>query len=115
MQLTLLFSDLKLRHEAQKHEMIEYKSKANYWEAQFHQIKKRETELTNEIEELKAALKKREQQLFGRKSEKNRTRAESACKEEESVKKGKMRGQQVGSKGHGRRDYSHLPTTKRNR
>ena len=53
-----------------KLQTIEYKSKANYWEKQFSQLKSKEHELKGEIEELKAQLKKREQQLFGRKSEK---------------------------------------------
>lgn len=56
-QLAGMYSDLQSRHNAQKIEMIEYKSKANYWEAQFTQLKTRENELTNEVEELKAKLR----------------------------------------------------------
>ncbi|OGT38128.1 MAG: hypothetical protein A3F12_08135 [Gammaproteobacteria bacterium RIFCSPHIGHO2_12_FULL_38_14] len=56
--------------------MIEYKHKANYWEAQFQQVKKREIALVDKVEELKAKLCKREQQLFDRKSEKNTTSQE---------------------------------------
>lgn len=110
--LTSLYSDLQSRHKAQKIEMIEYKHKANYWEAQFQQVKTREIELVDEVEELKAKLRKREQQLFGRKSEKNTSSQEknpnTATQPEKPKKK---RGQQLGSKGHGRRDYSDLPTT----
>ena len=47
-QLAALYSDLQLRHKAQKIEMIDYKHKANYWEAQFQQIKTREGELIND-------------------------------------------------------------------
>ena len=43
-------------------EMIEYKTKANYWEAQFNKFKSREGLLQAEIDELKAKLRKREQQ-----------------------------------------------------
>lgn len=57
-QLGSLYSDLQLRHEAQTLEMIDYKHKANYWEAQFQQVKKREMELNDELEELKAKLRK---------------------------------------------------------
>lgn len=111
-QLANLYSDLQSRHKAQKTEMIEYKHKANYWEAQFNQLKTRENELINENEELKAKLRKREQQLFGRKSEKNTSTPEknpNAVVQNTAVKK--KRGQQPGGKGHGRRDYSNVPTT----
>src|SRR3990167_5322797 len=111
-QLAGLYSDLQTRHKAQKIEMIEYKSKANYWEAQFTQLKTRENELINENEELKAKLRKREQQLFGRKSEKNTSTPEkNPNTTTEPAKLKKKRGQQPGSKGHGRRDYTDLPTT----
>ncbi len=49
--------------------MLDYKTRANYWEAQFTKFKSREDELKAEIEGLKAKLRKREQQLFGKKSE----------------------------------------------
>lgn len=100
--LSQLYADLKLRHQTQKIEMIEYKHKANYWETQFHQLKKREDELASELEGLKAKLRKREQQLFGNKSEKNTTLTEKnpniTTYPETSPKK---RGQQPGSAGHG--------------
>lgn len=89
----------------QKKKMIEYKTKANYWEAQFQQLKSREEELRAENEELKGLLRKREQQLFGRSSEKNAKQSEQGILN----KTLKKRGQQLGSKGHGRRDYQNLP------
>ncbi len=110
-RLAELYSDLQSRHKAQKIEMIEYKSKANYWEAQFGQLKTREAELINENEELKAKLRKREQQLFGRKSEKNTASPEKNPNTTQPEKPKKKRGQQPGSVGHGRRDYNDLPTT----
>lgn len=109
--LTQLYTELQSRHEAQRVEMIEYKSKANYWETQFHQAKRRETELVNENEELKAKLRKREQQLFGRKTEKNTASSEQISTAPGVGEIKKNRGQQIGSVGHGRRDYSHLLTT----
>lgn len=110
-QLTSLYAELQSRHKAQTLEMIDYKHKANYWEVQFEQIKKRELELQGEIDELKAQLRKREQQLFGRKSEKNTTLPDKNPNPTQTEKHKRKRGQQPGSIGHGRRDYDHLPTT----
>jgi transposase len=90
--------------------MIGYKTKAYYWEAQFNKFKSREELLKEEIEELKAQLRKREQQLFGKKSEKS-TKKLDQHSSSASEKLKKKRGQQIGSQGHGRRDYGHLPTT----
>ena len=97
-------SEFKIQYDLLKRSMIEYKQKANYWEAQFNQIKSEENKLKKEIEELKAALHKREQQLFGKKSEKKSNFSESSA-----AKTQKNRGQQPGSKGHGRRGHGHLP------
>ncbi len=110
-RLANLYSDLQLRHKEQTLEMIDYKHKAHYWEAQFQQVKKREVELNDELEELKAKLRKREQQLFGRRSEKNTTTPENNPNTSQTEKSKKKRGQQPGSPGHGRRDYDQLPTT----
>jgi transposase len=104
-----LYAQLQSRYEAQAIEMIEYKTKANYWEAQFNQIKTREEELIAENEELKAKLRKREQQLFGKSSEKNVNGLDRSPSSQKGPSK-KRRGQQPGSQGHGRRDYSDLPT-----
>jgi ketol-acid reductoisomerase len=104
--LSLQCSELKTLNESLRLEVIDYKHKAHYWEAQFGQLKSREKLLKAEVEELKAKLRKREQQLFGKSSEKNTSQSELSIKN--SVKK--KRGQQLGSVGHGRRDYSELPT-----
>lgn len=109
-RLSQLYADLQSRHSAQKQEMIEYKSKANYWETQFQKLKSREIELLSEVDELKAKLRKRERELFGRKSEKP-TAVSEKNPSASQVEPKKKRGQQFGSSGHGRRNYSHLPTT----
>lgn len=96
---------LRTKYESQKLELVECKQKANYWEKQFKQLKDKEAELLTENLELKAQLKKREQQLFGRKSEKSSKKSES----QKTQKSTRNRGQQKGSKGHGRRNYDHLP------
>jgi transposase len=109
-QLSTCYNELESEYKSQKQVLIEYKHKANYWEAQFHQVKTREELLKGEIEELKAQLYKREHQLFGRSSEKGVTRPDTANISSATAPAKKNRGQQVGSKGHGRRDFSHLPT-----
>lgn len=101
------YQSLQSKYELKNQEMIDYKHKAHYWEAQFNQIKSREEKLKEELEEVKAQLRKREQQLFGKKSEKITTQSEQITDTQKEPKK--KRGQQVGSSGHGRRDYSHLP------
>ena len=92
-------------YEHIKIELIDYKLKANYWEAQFSQLKTKESELQEQIEELKAQLRKREQQLFGRKSEQGIKNQ----KQQKTNETPKNRGQQKGGKGHGRRTYEDLP------
>jgi transposase len=107
-QLSGRHSKLLSKYEAQKQEVVEYKSRANYWETQFQRAKTREEELVAKVEDLEAKLRKREQQLFGRSSEKNVKSLDKNPNSQEVTPKRK-RGQQLGSKGHGRRDYNHLP------
>jgi transposase len=103
-QFLTLCSVLIKDYEKVKLDLIDYKTKANYWESQFKRLKTKETELTEEVARLNAELRKREQQLFGRKTEK-KTRSESKSGETK-----KNRGQQKGSNGHGRRSYKNLPS-----
>jgi transposase len=105
-ELCINYIDLQTRYKSQKLELIEYKQKANYWEKRFEHLKNHKLDLKQEIDELKSQLKKREQQLFGKKSEKSSKKSEGQGKYNSPPRK---RGQQKGSKGHGRRDYSHLP------
>lgn len=75
-QLLVSYVGVQRAFEEQKYQMIDYKHKAHYWEAQFKQIQSRESELKNEMDELKAKLRKREHQLFGRSSEKKSKQSE---------------------------------------
>jgi len=93
---------------------IDFKQKAHYWEAQFKQSKEKEDELKQEVEALKAKVLLRERQLFGKKSEKSAGKSE-ASKPKESEETKRKRGAQCGCKGHGRRDYSHLPVVEEER
>ncbi len=89
-----------------KTSVIHYKQQSSYWEWQFKQIKSRQEELEAELEELKAKLRKREQQIFGNKSEKTTSHSEQQSEEKKTSKK---RGQQPENDSPGRRDYSDLP------
>ena len=102
------YTPLQERYHALHLELVEYKQKANYWEAQFGQSKAREDALKLAVEELKAKLKKREERLFGRKSEKGTASKESGKNTNDQNPK-KNRGQQLGSSGHGRREHNDLP------
>ena len=79
-------------------------SERSYWRAMHAKAVEREARLKEEKAELEAKLKLREKQLYGRKSEKSSGKSETERPEGEK----RPRGQQRGSRGHGRRDYSHL-------
>src|ERR1700678_284002 len=108
--LAIRYAKLQIQYEALHREMLDYKTRANYWEAQFNKFKSREETLKAEIEELQAKLRKREQQLFGRKSEQSTHHQDQLNQSQAESTNKKKKGQQAGSKGHGKRDYSHLPT-----
>lgn len=99
LKFMLFFAD----YEKLKLECIDYKQKANYWESQFYILKKKQDELQEELEEIKAHLRKREHQLFGGKSER------SAKNQKQAQESTKSRGHQKGACGHGRRTYKNLP------
>jgi transposase len=107
--ISSVHAKLKIAYETQQIELVDYKQKANYWEVQFSQLKTRELGLQSELEDTRALLKKREQQLFGRRSEKSSKHSEKSNTSTDGAEVKKKRGQQPGSKGHGRKDYSHLP------
>jgi len=88
-------------------ELAKLRSENAYWRKMHQKAVEREAKLKQEVVELKAKLCLRERQLFGRKSEKGYNKLDSAKPETGTDKK--PRGQQPGSKGHGRRDYTHLP------
>ncbi len=79
-------------------------SERSYWRARHAKAVEREARLKEEKAELEAKLKLREKQLYGRKSEKSSGKSETRKPDEEK----RPGGQQRGSRGHGRRDYSRL-------
>jgi len=82
--------------------------RAAYWETMHAQAKLRLTELEQRIAQLEAQLRRREQQLFGKKSESSvgPTTLGVATPPRPAPK---PKGQQRGQPGPPRRDYSHLP------
>jgi transposase len=80
------------------------KSERAYWRKMHQKAVERENRLKGEKAELEAKLKLREKQLYGRKSEKSSGKSETERPDGEK----RPRGQQRESRGHGRRDYSHL-------
>jgi transposase len=80
---------------------------AHYWKSMHQRAVAREHALQEEVARLKAQLRLREQQLFGRKSEAGTASSEAATAGQPKPRK--PRGQQPGKPGPPRRDYSHLP------
>jgi transposase len=70
---------------------------------------KREALLQQQVEQLRAQLRLREQQLFGRKAETRAATAPATTPTGPAAAPRRRRGQQPGRPGPRRRDYSHLP------
>lgn len=81
---------------------------AGYWKAQHQRALQREALLRQEIEQLRAQLRLREQQLFGKKTETSAATTPTTTTGL-NTRPRRPRGQQRGHKGPRRRDYSHLP------
>lgn len=88
-----------------KQEYVQLKWDAQYWQKQHQRTLGREAELKARIETLRAQVRDLRQRLFGRKTEKGTARSEQQSKPQSQ----RRRGQQRGSVGHGRADFSHLP------
>jgi hypothetical protein len=94
-------------------QLVELRLQANYWRAQHQRAVQREADLAEQILHLQGQIRELERRLYGRKSE-----TSSATKPPVNPNgppnhngKPRKRGQQPGSKGHGRRNHDHLPTT----
>jgi transposase len=88
-----------------KADYIELKWEKNYWHAQFDQKSKKVTQLEKELDLANAKIRDLTQRLYGKKSEKKSTKSEVQNKAAPSI----SRGQQAGSKGHGRTKRPYLP------
>jgi len=83
---------------------------AAYWQTMHRRALEREAQLKAENDQLKALLRLREQQLFGRKTEAGAVSEPTASPPADPVAPPRRRrGQQRGRKGPQRRDHSHLP------
>src|SRR5207237_8346565 len=81
---------------------------ASYWKAQHQRAVEREALLRKENEQLRAQLRLREQQLFGRKTETSAATTPTPTTPPDAPPR-RPRGQQRGQQGPRRRDYTHLP------
>ena len=88
-----------------KQTYIELKWKANYWQAQYERLVEREATLKADVEALQATIRDLHQRLYGTKSEQS---AGPDNVDEAKPSRPRHRGQQPGSKGHGRSDRSVL-------
>jgi transposase len=88
-----------------KEEQVRLTWAAHYWQAQHYRALQRIHELEAENAVLRATNRELTARLYERKSEKGHGGTE-ATSPEPSIR---PRGQQAGTRGHGRRDYSHLP------
>jgi transposase len=83
---------------------------AGYWKAMHQRALEREALLRQENEQLRAQLRLREQQLFGRKTETSAATAPTPTMPGSDGPPRRPRGQQRGRPGPRRRDHAHLPT-----
>jgi transposase len=88
-----------------RREMSILRAERGYWQRMYQRAKGREELLRENIKELEAKLKLREQQLFGRKTEQSKGGSEQHVADNSPARK---RGQQPGTKGHGRRGHEQL-------
>src|SRR5713101_4459364 len=84
-----------------KQAYIELKWQAKYWRAQHERLLKREAALKAHVEALEATVRDLNQRLYGTKSEKSAGPDHAGSSKPTSAR---HRGQQPGSKGHGRSD-----------
>jgi transposase len=91
-------------------ENLELRQQAGYWKSRHQRACTRITELQSELDQLRAQLRLRERQLFGRKAEPNPAQPQGQPTPDTPHQPKRPRGQQRGRPSPPRRDYSHLPT-----
>jgi len=94
-------------------EHIELKWNGNYWKRQHEHLKKQNEELKQALELTHAKIRDLEQRLYGKKSEKGTTRRDTPPGD--CSASSRSRGQQKGSKGHGRTPRPDLPVVEEER
>ena len=93
-----------------EHEYLRLCNEKGYWESMHGRTAEREAKLKAEVESLSAQVRDLEKRLYGPKSERSAGKGKGKGKETgaKSPGAGRPRGQQKGSRGHGRIDRSHL-------
>ena len=96
---------------ALRREVSELRCEVSYWKSRHTDAVARNERLTAELVEARGEIRVLQDKLFGRKSEKSRSRDRSndLFDPEQAAAKTKKRGAQPGHEGHDRRDYSLLP------
>ncbi|MDL1982645.1 MAG: IS66 family transposase [Deltaproteobacteria bacterium] len=91
-------------------EYLELKSEVGYWQAMHKKAILRENKLKQTIKEQKGQIRDLRNRLFGKKSEKKSSSKDEVKSKSSNSKR--PRGQQPGSKGHGRTARPHLSEKK---
>jgi transposase len=89
-----------------KQEYVQLKWNNSYWQRQHERAIAREAALKLQIEQLEAKNRDLTQRLYGKHTEKSASSSES---QPGTIETKRPRGQQSGSKGHGRTPRPHLP------
>jgi transposase len=94
-----------------RREISELRCEVGYWKSRHADAVKRNEQLAEELRQAKGEIRTLRDERFGRKSEKATPtdRSNDLLDPLESSVPSRKRGAQPGQKGHGRRDYSHLP------
>ena len=110
---TLFFMALALLRRLQL-QVIELRQQANFWRAQHQRAVQREADLKEKVHHLEGEIREWKRRLFGRKTETSSSTKPPVnpnATDPANQSKPRKRGQQRGSKGHGRRNHDHLDTT----
>jgi transposase len=96
-------------------QLIDLRQRANYWQAMHGRAIEREAGWADQVQYLQGVIRELERRLYGQKSE----TSAAANPQPHPATPGhngqpRPRGQQPGSRGHGRRRHDHLPTTHEN-
>ena len=89
-------------------EHVKLKWDVNYWKSQYKQVRQKNEDLKLEFESAHARIRDLEQRLYGKKSEKGVSKKDNPGTSDHT-RTPRSRGQQKGSKGHGRTPRPDLP------
>ena len=93
-------------------QLLELRRQANFWRANHQRAVQREADLKEQVNNLQGELRELKRRVYGRRSETSSTTKPPPNGTSPSNNGNtRPRGQQRGSKGHGRRNHDHLPTT----